>query len=97
VHNREELETALEAQCDIIGINNRDLKNFNVDLQTTEKLMPYIPKEITVVSESGIQSPEDIRYLESLGVKAVLIGETFMRNVEDIERMRAFIAKVRGE
>ncbi|MCX8130168.1 MAG: indole-3-glycerol phosphate synthase TrpC [Clostridia bacterium] len=79
VHDREELDRALEAGAKIIGINNRDLKTFNVDLKTTEKLMNFIPHDRAVVSESGIKTPEDMRYLKELGVDAVLIGETFMR------------------
>jgi indole-3-glycerol phosphate synthase len=79
VHDREELERALGSGAKIIGINNRNLRTFDVDLKTTEKLMNYIPHDIAVVSESGIKTNEDICYLRKLGVNAVLIGETFMR------------------
>lgn len=79
VHDREELERALESGAKIIGINNRNLKNFEVDLKTTEKLMNYIPHDRAVVSESGISTADDMKYLRGLGVDAVLIGETFMR------------------
>ena len=79
VHNREELERALESGAQIIGINNRDLNTFDVDIKTTEKLMNYIPTDRAVVSESGIKDANDIKYLKGLGVDAVLIGETFMR------------------
>ncbi|MFZ5987171.1 MAG: indole-3-glycerol phosphate synthase TrpC [Bacillota bacterium] len=79
VHDKGELERALESGAKIIGINNRDLKTFDVDLKTTEKLMNYIPHDRAVVSESGIKSPDDMKYLKELGVDAVLIGETFMR------------------
>ncbi|AUG57458.1 indole-3-glycerol phosphate synthase TrpC [Acetivibrio saccincola] len=79
VHDREELERALESGAKIIGINNRNLKTFEVDLKTTEKLMNYIPHDRLVVSESGIKTHEDMKYLKDLGVNAVLIGETFMR------------------
>jgi indole-3-glycerol phosphate synthase len=96
VHSREELEVALKAECSIIGINNRDLRNFTVDLKITEKLLRHIPEGVTVVSESGIKTPEDIRYLESLGVNAVLIGETFMKNIEDVDKIKRFILKARG-
>ncbi|MGE5628043.1 MAG: indole-3-glycerol phosphate synthase TrpC [Solirubrobacterales bacterium] len=84
VHSEEELDTALNSSCDIIGINNRNLKDFTVTLDTTEKLIKQIPKEIITVSESGIKTPEDIRFLNSIGVNAVLIGETFMRNLDNI-------------
>ena len=80
VHSKIEIELALECGCKIIGINNRDLNNFNVDIHTTEKLMKYIPKCKTIVSESGIKSISDANYLKSIGISAVLIGESFMRN-----------------
>jgi len=79
VHDKDELDRALEAGAKIIGINNRDLKTFNMDLKTTEKLMNYIPKDRAVVSESGIKTAQDMKFLRNLGVDAVLIGETFMR------------------
>lgn len=79
VHDREELERVLNTDAKIIGINNRNLKTFEVDLKNTERLMNYIPDNKAVVSESGIKSAEDMVYLKSLGVDAVLIGETFMR------------------
>ncbi len=84
VHDKSELERALESGAKIIGINNRDLKTFNVDLKTTESLMNFIPTDRAVVSESGIRTAEDMEYLKGLGVDAVLIGETFMR-AESIE------------
>lgn len=95
VHNESELDIALSAECDIIGINNRNLRDFTVDLKTTEKLMKDITKDTIVVSESGIKTSEDIKYLRSLGVNAVLIGETFMRNIEDIEEVKDFILKAK--
>lgn len=85
VHNEEELEIALSCGCKIIGINNRDLKTFKVDIKTTESLMKKIPEDRIVVSESGISSIEDMKYLKDLGVKALLIGELFMRNLENTE------------
>jgi Indole-3-glycerol phosphate synthase len=93
VHNERELDTALCAGCDIIGINNRDLRDFTVNLKTTEKLIKHIPKDTIVVSESGIKTPEDIKYVRSLGVNAVLIGETFMRNIESVQEVKDFIIK----
>ena len=95
VHNEKEMDTALCAGCDIIGINNRDLRYFTLDLKTTEKLIRYIPKNTIVVSESGIKTSEDIRYLRALGVNAVLIGETFMRNIENIGEIENFILKAK--
>ena len=85
VHNKAEIELALECGAKIIGINNRDLSNFNVDIHTTENLMRYIPKEKIVVSESGISSISDVTYLKSIGVSAVLIGESFMRKPDSVK------------
>jgi len=75
VHDERELERALESGARIIGINNRDLRTFEVDLKNTEKLMNRIPMT-GGVSESGIKDTEDLKYLKELGVDAVLIGET---------------------
>jgi indole-3-glycerol phosphate synthase len=91
VHNEKELEEALESGGKIIGINNRDLKTFNVSLKHTEDLMKYIPNDKIVVSESGISTKEDIDYLKNLGVNAVLVGETFMRTIEDRTRVNEFV------
>ncbi|OXM88060.1 indole-3-glycerol phosphate synthase TrpC [Paenibacillus rigui] len=79
VHDKEELDRVLELDSRLIGINNRNLKTFVTDLKTTEELISYIPNEVTVVSESGISQPSEIEYLQSIGAKAVLIGEHFMR------------------
>ncbi|MEW9669756.1 indole-3-glycerol phosphate synthase TrpC [Ammoniphilus sp. 3BR4] len=80
VHSQEELEQVLaNTSPSLIGINNRNLKTFETSLKTTEELLKYIPTGLPVVSESGIHSSDDIRYLRSLGVRAVLVGEHFMR------------------
>jgi indole-3-glycerol phosphate synthase len=92
VHNREELERVLDSGASIIGINNRDLKSFDVDIKNTEKLMNYIPHDKAVVSESGIKTAEDIKYLRGLGVDAVLIGETFMRAESITEKINSLRA-----
>lgn len=73
----------------IIGINNRDLNDFHVDIHTTEKLIKYIPSGKIVVSESGISSIKDIVYLRSIGADAVLIGESFMRKPDSVKAFRA--------
>jgi len=88
VHNEEEVEKALKSHASIIGINNRDLTDFNVDISVTQRLIRLIPETKVIVSESGINSYEQVMFLKSLGVNAVLIGETFMR-VENIgEKVR---------
>jgi indole-3-glycerol phosphate synthase len=79
VHNEAELERALNINADFIGINNRDLTTFNVDLSTTERLLPLIPSQCTIVSESGIRAPADVRRVLHAGANAVLVGESLMR------------------
>lgn len=84
IHDRDELKTALDTGAQIIGINNRDLNTFQVDLTTTERLRPLIPTECIVVSESGIKSREDMEKLKQWKVDAALVGEALMsaNNVE---------------
>lgn len=79
-HNQVELESAILAGARIIGVNNRDLQTFEVDLQNCIKLRPLVPKGIIFVAESGITSAQDIALLCQTGVDAVLIGETLMRS-----------------
>ncbi len=79
VHDGEELEAALEIDADLIGINNRDLQDFSVDISKTFELLADVPAGKTVVSESGIVHREQIEELERVGVDAVLVGETLMR------------------
>jgi len=78
VHNEAELEIAVKGGARIIGINNRDLTTLTVDLTTTECLRPLIPKDRTVISESGIKDRSDMGKLKKWGVDAVLIGESLM-------------------
>ncbi len=91
VHNRKETERALESGAKIIGINNRDLKTFHVDIGTTESLIKYIPYDITVVSESGMLTPDDILRLKGTGVDAVLVGETLMKASSQVEKIYEFL------
>ncbi len=78
VHTEEELDKALQSGAEILGVNNRDLRTFQVDVQTSERLVSKIPKDKIAVSESGIHSHEEVRHLELLGFHAVLIGQAFM-------------------
>jgi len=80
VHDEYELEAALEAESSLIGINNRNLKTFKVDLETTFRLQKNIPSNIPIVSESGISSSEEISRLREAGITAALIGESLMRS-----------------
>ncbi len=79
VHSEQELDAALEAGADIIGINNRNLKTFAVNLATTEQLAPLIPRGVPAVCESGIDNLAQIRRVEKLGIHVFLIGESLMR------------------
>lgn len=96
VHNKEELDIALECGGEIIGINNRDLKSFNTTLETTENLISFIPKDKIIVSESGIHSIEDLIKIRKYGADAVLVGEMFMRNIKN-EEFKEELLKFRGE
>jgi indole-3-glycerol phosphate synthase len=80
VHDSAELAVALELGAVLVGVNNRDLRDFGVDLERTERLMEEMPEEVIAVSESGISSPEQLERLQGLGVQAVLVGETLMRS-----------------
>jgi indole-3-glycerol phosphate synthase len=80
VHSEHEVGMALSAGADIVGINNRDLETFHVDLETTVRLHELLGEEKTVVSESGISDRSDVKLLERLGVDAVLVGEIIMRD-----------------
>jgi indole-3-glycerol phosphate synthase len=83
VHDEKELETALKTECELIGINNRDLRTFVMDLATTERLARLIPAERLIVAESGITSRTDVIRLQKAGARAFLVGESLMRE-EDI-------------
>ncbi|MDR2094693.1 MAG: indole-3-glycerol phosphate synthase TrpC [Treponema sp.] len=91
-HTKEEIQSALDAGARIIGINNRDLKTFQVDLGLTGRLRKFIPPGVTAVSESGIRSPADIRFLTEFEVDAALIGEALMRAADK----KQFLAELRG-
>lgn len=92
VHNEAELEVALTVDAESIGINNRNLDDFTVDVQTTFELMPDVPAGKTVVSESGIAERDTLDELERVGVDAVLIGEALMRADDPGAKLRELIA-----
>jgi indole-3-glycerol phosphate synthase len=89
VHSEEELHRALAAGAKIIGINNRNLATFEVDLAITEKLCREVPDEIVLVSESGIKTPSDIARVKACGVDAILVGEALMRGQISVDQIRA--------
>jgi indole-3-glycerol phosphate synthase len=88
VHDRGELRRALDAGAEIIGINNRDLSDFSVDVERTERLMGEMPAGVTVVSESGIAGAQQLERLQGLGVQAVLVGEALMRATDPEAALR---------
>jgi len=90
-HNEEDLDKALATGGPIIGINNRDLHTFRTDLDVTQRLVRLIPKDRVIVSESGIKTYEDIMFLKSIGVNAVLIGEVLMEANDIAAKMRELI------
>jgi indole-3-glycerol phosphate synthase len=91
VHTRKELNRALDAGAKIVGINNRNLATFDVDLAVTEELCREVPDEIVFVSESGIKTPQDVARVKACGVDAVLVGEALMRGEISIEQLRALV------
>ncbi|MCI5159361.1 MAG: indole-3-glycerol-phosphate synthase TrpC, partial [Candidatus Electrothrix sp. AUS1_2] len=92
VHNEEELEKALAAESRLIGINNRNLNDFSVDLETTFRLQENIPADIPIVSESGISTRAEMLRLREAGITAALIGESLMRSSEQGKTLRHFLA-----
>ncbi|WP_028579395.1 indole-3-glycerol phosphate synthase TrpC [Desulfogranum japonicum] len=90
VHDEKELDSALEAGSRLIGINNRNLNDFTVSLDTTFRLLKLIPENIPVVSESGIATVEDIRRLKEHNITAALIGESLMRGGTTSDLLREF-------
>jgi len=93
VHDRQELNTALGAGAKIIGINNRNLKTFKVDLHTTLQLAPHVPDATILVSESGIHTADDIRMLRDVGCDAFLIGEAFMKSEKPGRALRELMIR----
>jgi indole-3-glycerol phosphate synthase len=88
VHDEREMERALMAEAEIIGINNRNLRTFQVNLATTEHLRPLVPPAKTVVAESGVQSRADVERLSAAGVQAVLIGEALVTAADPAAEIR---------
>ena len=82
VHGEDELKTALRAGGTLVGINNRDLRTFAVDLETSLRLMPRVPPMVTAVAESGLSTPEDLARLRASRCDAALIGEAFMTSAD---------------
>ena len=97
VHDENEIKTALQSGARIIGVNNRNLKDFSVDTENSRKLRELVPNDVIFVSESGVKTPEDVQKLRDIGANAVLIGETLMRaeNKKDM-LLNSIIHKIRN-
>ena len=92
IHDRAELERALVVDSPLLGINNRDLRSFVSTLDTTFELLPHVPPERTVVTESAIHGGQDVARMREAGVHAFLVGEAFMRAVDPGEKLRELFA-----
>jgi indole-3-glycerol phosphate synthase len=88
VHDRKELDIAIESGAKIVGVNNRNLKTFEVDMKTAETLCPLIPSNIAKVAESGIKSREEAYHLRDCGYDAVLIGEALVRSSDPVKFLK---------
>jgi indole-3-glycerol phosphate synthase len=95
VHNLEELERSIDPNLDAIGVNNRNLADFTVSVETSFQLAAHIPAEFLKVSESAISHPETIKQLRSAGFNGFLIGENFMKQTDPGEAMRDFVNELR--
>ena len=93
VHTEEELNAAIKAGAQLVGINNRDLRTFEVSLATTERLAPLIPTGMVAVCESGIDTVEQIRRVEELGINVFLIGEALMRAAQPGKKLKELLEK----
>ena len=91
VHSKDEIDRARDAGAKIIGINNRDLRTFNVDINLTFTLAPHIPQDCLKVSESGISKAEHIKSLKKAGIDAVLIGTAIMKSSDIRSKVREFV------
>ena len=91
VHDRNDLEKALTCRAEVIGINNRDLDSFQVDINRTHELAVLVPEDCVLVSESGIGDEKDIRALKGTPVRAVLVGSVLMKSLDMAEKTREIV------
>lgn len=93
VHNGEELDRALHLPCELIGINNRNLKTLTVDLAVTEELAARVPADRLLVSESGLYGPDDLERMAKVGARCFLVGESLMRQADVTEATRTLLTR----
>ena len=96
VHTRDEAKMALDAGAELVGVNNRDLRTFTTDLQTTFDLIEHLPEDLVIVSESGIETRDHVVRLRDAGVDAVLVGEHLMRHPDVGRKLRMLLGKEGG-
>jgi indole-3-glycerol phosphate synthase len=94
IHNEDDLEKTSSLNLSLIGINNRDLRTFEVDLRTTLRLKEKIPSKTKVISESGIKSSDDVRLLKEAGVDGILVGEILMRSSDPASKIRELLSGI---
>ena len=97
VHSEEELETVLQIKPRIIGVNNRNLKTFEVDFENTRRLRGMISEDVLAVGESGLKSADDVRTMRDIGVDAILVGETLVKSKNLTATVREFVAAGKRE
>jgi len=97
VHNAEELDRALQLPCELIGVNNRNLKTLVVDIATTEELAARLPPDRMLVSESGLYTPADLARMAQVGARCFLVGESLMRQADVAEATRSLLAPMAAE
>lgn len=93
IHNEADLDKALFAEASIIGVNHRNLENFTLDMALCEKLLPKIPQDKIIVAESGLDKKDILLNLDALGVDAFLIGEYFMRQIDEGKALKDFVER----
>jgi indole-3-glycerol phosphate synthase len=96
VHDEDELRRALRAGATLVGINHRDLRTFEVDLETSSRLLPLVPPLVTAVAESGISTPEALKRIAASRCDAVLMGEVFMTSSDPARTLASLMAAARG-
>ncbi len=93
IHNEDDLQKISALHLPLIGVNNRDLKTFEVDLRTTLRLRKQIPSTVKVISESGIRNSQDVRLLREAGVHGILVGEVLMRSPDPAAKIKELLGK----